>query len=99
MRGAWAIVATIVACGHGPADVTPTDRIPPDGGVSAIALKVSVQGPGVLEVTGLPVDCRAGCAVNVAPGTHVRLAARADIWGTFQGWSGACTGTDACDLS
>ena len=63
------------------------------------------EGPAALTVTAAgtgsgSVSCNGGfCAVSYAFGTKVTLAAVANPGSTFAGWSGACSGTGACELT
>lgn len=59
-------------------------------------LAISVQGPG--SVRGYGTECRGGCTRTLTLGTQVRLEAVPDVGAIFSGWSGACSGTAACDL-
>jgi Divergent InlB B-repeat domain len=60
-------------------------------------LHISVAGSGT--VRGAGSDCRGNCDLTPAPGTQYQLEAVPDSGGTFAGWSGACTGTGACQIT
>ncbi|HEY7604888.1 MAG TPA: InlB B-repeat-containing protein [Gaiellaceae bacterium] len=70
-------------------------------GPATFPLSVSVTGSGT--VTGAGLDCGEGgttCSTTVAAGTNVTLTAGPSTGETFQGWSGACTGTArTCSLT
>lgn len=74
------------------------------------AVQVAVQAPVTVTLAGAGggsvasdpagISCAAntpaGCTALFAPGASVRLTATPDANSTFAGWSGACSGTDAC---
>ncbi len=64
-------------------------------------LAVIRAGTGGGTVTSDPVgiDCGATCAAAFDAGTAVTLTATPDATSTFQGWSGACTGTGPCTVT
>jgi hypothetical protein len=66
-----------------------TDKIP---------LDVNNAGYGIGTVTSVPagIDCGSDCSENYAYGTDVTLTATPDASSSFEGWSGACTGTGTC---
>jgi hypothetical protein len=70
---------------------------------SSYRLDVSVTGSG--RVTGGGIDCTGilgsdlgTCSVDVAPGTKVKLTASPSLGFRFDGWSGACEGSGACQV-
>lgn len=68
---------------------------PPTGGTVYYTLSVSKTGNGsgvvVSNVGG--INCGSNCADSFAHGTTVTLTATPDENSTFEGWSGACSGT------
>lgn len=62
---------------------------------------VSVTGGVGGTVTSVPggVDCGTRCVASFAAGSAVTLVARTQPGYRFAGWTGACTGTQACDLA
>jgi uncharacterized repeat protein (TIGR01451 family) len=64
-------------------------------------LVVTVTGSGTGAVTSSPagIDCGATCSATFADGTPVNLTATPGVGSTFAGWSGDCTGTDACSVT
>ena len=70
-------------------------RLP--GGV----LTVLKTGEGLGTVTSVPpgIDCGSDCSQVFLEGTVVDLTAVAEIGSTFEGWSGACSGTGTCTLT
>jgi hypothetical protein len=73
-------------------------------GASTFALSVTKAGTGTGTVTSTSpaspsIDCGATCSAPYAGGTVVALTAAASTGSTFTGWSGACTGTGACNVT
>ncbi len=69
---------------------------------SAYALTVSRTGAGSGTITSTPagIACGSTCTADIAPGTSVSLAAKADSGSVFTGWSGACSGpTTPCAVT
>lgn len=64
-------------------------------------LTVSKTGGGSGIVTSEPpgIDCGSDCSEVFLEGTEVTLTATADEGSTFEGWSGACTGTGTCIIT
>lgn len=64
-------------------------------------LNVLVQGAGAGTVGSSPagIACGVDCAEHFATGTNVTLLAAPAAGSVFGGWSGACTGTGACNLA
>ena len=54
------------------------------------ALRIDVQGPGLVRSTVLTGDCRGSCTLTVAADTEVELEGTADANSFIQGWSGDC---------
>ena len=72
-----------------------------EGSVPKFGLTVSKAGGGTGAVTSSPggIDCGADCAENYDEGTKVTLTPAADAGSEFTGWSGACTGSGACEVT
>jgi len=64
-------------------------------------LAVSLGGTGSGGVTSNPagINCGSDCDENYASGTVVTLTATPASGSTFAGWSGACGGTGACQVT
>ena len=62
-------------------------------------LSVSQAGSGNGSVTVNGVDCGGTCSVSLDENTAVALRATAGSGSFFTGWSGACTGTEPCNLT
>jgi hypothetical protein len=63
----------------------------------ALTLTLNMTGSG--RVTGVDLDCSQTCSKNYAMDASVSLVATPSFGWSFQGWSGACTGTGACNVS
>jgi len=62
---------------------------------------VTKAGTGAGTVTSAPagINCGSTCSANYSTGTSVTLTAAAGSGSTFDGWSGACSGTGGCVLA
>lgn len=67
-------------------------------GYPLVDLTVAVEGGGTVTSSPAGVDCGPDCFESFEPGTLVVLTADPDDLHTFAGWSGACSGTDPCEL-
>jgi hypothetical protein len=64
-------------------------------------LTVSKSGPGAGTVASAPagITCGSDCLKMVPGGTVISLTATPDSGSAFAGWSGACSGAGACDVT
>jgi hypothetical protein len=62
-------------------------------------LQVSVTGSGNISSSPSGIDCGSDCAEIYQSGTVVSLTATPDSGFEFIGWTGACTGTGACQVT
>jgi hypothetical protein len=64
------------------------------------ALTVARNGTGSGTVVSTPagISCGTDCSEAVTPGTQLTLTATPAAGSTFEGWSGACTGTGGCTV-
>ena len=62
-------------------------------------LSVTKQGNGSGSVSGNGIACGQACTVDLPVNTAVSLSAVADTGSVFAGWSGACSGTGACNVT
>jgi subtilisin-like proprotein convertase family protein len=64
-------------------------------------LTLSKTGTGLGTVTSTPsgITCGDDCSEQYSYGTAVSLTATADAGSTFEGWSGACSGTGTCTVT
>jgi Divergent InlB B-repeat domain len=84
------VLALCIACGNSTPPVASVGSGQP-------VLHISTAGDGM--VRGAGPDCRGNCTFTPAAGTQARLEAIADPGATFAGWSGACSGTGACQVT
>ncbi|MFT6733408.1 MAG: hypothetical protein ACJAS9_001595 [Polaribacter sp.] len=69
-------------------DTTPTEN----------DLTVTVIGQGSVTSSPVGIDCETDCSETYDSSEQISLAVVSDPGFTFDGWSGACTGTGACDF-
>jgi phospholipase C len=64
-------------------------------------LSINMSGYGTGTVTSTPagINCGQSCSATFDAGTRVTLAATPTAGFYFDGWSGACSGTQACTVS
>jgi hypothetical protein len=62
-------------------------------------LSVGLAGSGSGTVAGVGISCPTACTSSELNGSNVALTAAPSAGSTFVGWSGACSGTGACDLA
>ncbi len=70
-------------------------------GSNKFTLTVSTTGSGSCTVTSSPsgINCGSDCSESYDSGTSVTLTATPDSGSTFDGWSGACSGTGSCNVT
>jgi len=76
--------------------------VPADGPPASVLLTVQVGGDSAGSVTSTPagLTCSASqCTGTFATGTQVQLVATPVSDAAFFGWSGPCTGRNACDIT
>ncbi len=64
-----------------------------------VTLTVSVAGSGTVTSTDGHINCPGSCTYTYDPNTAVTLNAHAASGWTFAGWTGACSGVGACNLT
>ena len=62
-------------------------------------LTLQAIGGGIVTSTPPGINCGNDCTEDYASGTQVSLTASPAAGSVFAGWTGACTGTGACDLT
>ena len=62
-------------------------------------LTVQVTGDGQVTSSPAGINCPGDCGESYAEGTAVTLSQTADPGFAFDGWSGDCTGTGACQVT
>lgn len=68
------------------------------GSLAPNNLTVTRSGNGTVKSTPAGIDCGPVCESSYTGGTSVTLTASSASGWSFQGWSGACTGTGACTV-
>ena len=91
----WRSNATAQVSGWVAGDLTAVSCAP------AVTLSVSKTGAGSGTVTSAVagINCGAACSQTYSAGAVVTLTATATSGSTFSGWSGACAGTGACNVT
>lgn len=74
------------------------ERIIRNDGYPLTDLTVAIEGSGRVTSSPAGIDCGPDCVETYEPGELVVLTAEPDELYTFAGWSGACEGTDPCEL-
>jgi len=67
--------------------------------LNTYALTVAVNGSGSGTVTGAGISCPGDCSETLDHGSVIALTATASTSSTFNGWSGACSGTGSCSIT
>jgi hypothetical protein len=66
--------------------------------LKSFVLSVAKVGSGSGTITSTPagISCGSSCSASYTYGTQVTLTASPEVSSTFNGWSGACSGSGAC---
>lgn len=67
--------------------------------VPLYTLSVTTAGTGTVTSSPAGINCGATCSSTFNAGTAVSLAAAPGAGQVFSGWSGACSGTGACNVT
>ncbi len=88
------------SCTVEPQDATTVTAIFDLPGVqTSFPLAIGKSGNGTITSSPGGIDCGPACAASFPPGTIVTLTASPAAGWTFAGWSGACSGSDACTVT
>jgi hypothetical protein len=68
-------------------------------GIQNQTLSVTTRGSGTGQVIGSSITCPSTCSHAYPTGSTVTLSAHPSPGSSFQGWSGACSGSGACELT
>lgn len=63
------------------------------------SLTISTNNLGQLQLNSEPIDCVDMCSFTYEQGTSLSLTAIADEGYIFDGWSGACSGQEECNIT
>ncbi len=71
------------------------------GEPNSFVLNVGITGTGQGQISSTPagLDCEPDCALLVEQGRQITLQATPDSQSAFTGWSGACSGMSACEVT
>jgi hypothetical protein len=72
---------------------------PAGGGTPTLSVSRAGTGSGIVTSSPAGIDCGADCAELYPTGTIVNLTATPGGGSTFTGWSGACSGSGACQVT
>jgi phospholipase C len=64
-----------------------------------VAVTLAGSGSGTVSSSPAGISCPGACSASFAPGTQVTLSETPSTNNSFNGWSGACTGTSPCALT
>ncbi|MDU0457389.1 MAG: carboxypeptidase regulatory-like domain-containing protein [Geobacteraceae bacterium] len=71
----------------------PQDQLMP------LMIQFSGSGGGTVSDAAAGISCIGACQKDIVWNTLLNLSAAPDLGSSFAGWSGACTGTGACQLT
>lgn len=80
-------------------NVTANFSLKPGPGHFSLTVSKTGTGSGVVTSTPAGINCGATCSAEFNEDTVVTLAAAADSGSTFTGWSGACLGSEPCEVA
>lgn len=101
VRSGWlAAFLLAAACENAPQQQSgPEGGLPPAGSPAQALLSVSVDGRGSVRSSPAGIDCGSTCSARFDAGTAVVLTANPEPGQQFNGWSGACSGTQDCRVT
>jgi uncharacterized repeat protein (TIGR01451 family) len=96
--------APFTLSGSAASDVDPnsannTASVQVDGGSATLTVTLAGSGAGSVSSSPAGISCPGDCAEAYPTGTVVDLTATPTGGSTFTGWSGACTGVGACQVT
>jgi len=73
----------------------------PDTAVATFKLSISIDGTGTGTVVSSPagINCGTDCSESFTENTPVTLTASPASGSSFDGWNGACSGTESCSVT
>ena len=96
-EGAVTLLFDHFGCGR-PAQSDAWRMLDADGDATVLTVTIEGSGSGVVTSTPAGIDCGGDCEHDFPAGATVTLTATPATGSTFEGWSGACTGTGACQV-
>lgn len=96
----WSVLLLAVGGCRGEVETGGREEPPPELQPGMVRLSVVRSGTGAGMVTSTPagIECGSRCEAHFPQGASVRLQAAAADGSLFAGWSGACSGTQDCEL-
>jgi hypothetical protein len=71
----------------------------PDPAAYGLSVTRSGDGSGTISSAPSGISCGSACSASFEDGTKVTLQATPASGSTFAGWSGACSGSDTCEVT
>jgi phospholipase C len=87
---AGSICLVLSGCGGGGSSSLPT---------GSVQLSVQASGGGTVSSNPAGINCGQACTASFSNGAQVTLTATPAANSYFAGWSGACSGTGACNMT
>src|SRR5580698_2844032 len=87
---AGSICLVLSGCGGGGSSSLPT---------GSVQLSVQASGGGTVSSNPAGINCGQACTASFSNGAQVTLTATPAANSYFAGWSGACSGTGACNIT
>ena len=72
---------------------------PAGSGVVNLVMTGNGSGTVVSDDGGAQINCGPNCVASLSAGDMITLEATPESGSAFEGWSGACSGTDACTVT
>jgi hypothetical protein len=82
-----------------PLPATHAVKVPGSGTLQKLTVSRSGTGLGTVKSSPAGVECGGDCEQEYEEGVKVTLTPTAASGSTFTGWTGACTGTSACEVT
>ncbi len=100
LNSACQVIASVAGDSvYAPASVSASIQVVFASGTRPLVVYVAGGGTGTIASFPAGISCGATCAGNFATSSVVSLTPVASAGATFEGWSGACSGTSACTVT